>query len=45
MRGVAPGALLLDVGNADLLRRTARADRTAARALLPYAAWCGSPLS
>ncbi|MFJ7147063.1 TspO/MBR family protein [Streptomyces sp. NPDC100445] len=35
------GTLLLDVSNVDLLRRTARTDRTAARALLPYAAWCG----
>lgn len=37
--GVA-GTVLLDVSNADLIRRTARADRTAATALLPYAAWC-----
>ncbi|MFE1250479.1 TspO/MBR family protein [Streptomyces sp. NPDC058766] len=35
------GTLLLDLSNADLLRRTARVDRTAARALVPYAAWCG----
>ncbi len=34
------GTLLLDVANADLLRRTARVDRTAAAALTPYAAWC-----
>ncbi|WP_405015261.1 TspO/MBR family protein [Kitasatospora sp. NBC_01539] len=34
------GTVLLDVSNADLIRRTARADRTAATALLPYAAWC-----
>ncbi|WP_225850354.1 TspO/MBR family protein [Streptomyces sp. HPF1205] len=34
------GTLLLDLSNADLLRRTARADRAAARVLLPYAAWC-----
>lgn len=33
------GTLLLDLSNADLLRRTARADRVAARVLLPYAAW------
>jgi tryptophan-rich sensory protein len=38
--GGLAGALLLDVSNADLLRRTARVDRTAARALVPYAAWC-----
>ncbi|GGQ11114.1 tryptophan-rich sensory protein [Actinomadura coerulea] len=37
--GVA-GTLLLDVSNAELIRRTARADRAAAAALLPYAAWC-----
>ncbi|MCX4757218.1 TspO/MBR family protein [Kitasatospora purpeofusca] len=37
--GVA-GTLLLDLSNADLIRRTARTDRTAATALLPYAAWC-----
>jgi tryptophan-rich sensory protein len=35
------GTLLLDLANADLLRRTAQVDRTAARALLPYTAWCG----
>ncbi|MFE1753155.1 TspO/MBR family protein [Streptomyces anandii] len=34
------GTLLLDLSNADLLRRTARVDRTAALALAPYAAWC-----
>ncbi len=34
------GTLLLDLSNADLLRRTARVDRRAARVLLPYAAWC-----
>lgn len=34
------GTLLLDLSNADLLRRTARVDRTAARILLPYTAWC-----
>ncbi|WNM29964.1 TspO/MBR family protein [Streptomyces sp. Li-HN-5-11] len=32
--------LLLDLSNADLLRRTGRTDRAAARALIPYAAWC-----
>ncbi|GAA2266404.1 tryptophan-rich sensory protein [Actinomadura luteofluorescens] len=37
--GVA-GTLLLDASNAELIRRTARADRAAAAALLPYAAWC-----
>ncbi|MEV7617681.1 TspO/MBR family protein [Streptomyces sp. NPDC089799] len=35
------GTLALDIGNVDLIRRTARADRAAAAALLPYAAWCG----
>ncbi|MEV7864039.1 TspO/MBR family protein [Streptomyces hirsutus] len=34
------GTLLLNLSNADLLHRTARVDRTAARALLPYVAWC-----
>ncbi|MFE4599955.1 TspO/MBR family protein [Kitasatospora indigofera] len=37
--GVA-GTVLLDLSNAGLIRRTAGADRTAATALLPYAAWC-----
>ncbi|MFE2855411.1 TspO/MBR family protein [Streptomyces lavendulae] len=37
--GVA-GTLLLDASNAELIRRVARLDTTAARALLPYAAWC-----
>lgn len=37
--GVA-GTLLLDVSNAQLIKRTARVDPTAAAALLPYAAWC-----
>ncbi|GAA2408399.1 tryptophan-rich sensory protein [Streptomyces glaucosporus] len=37
--GVA-GTLLLDASNADLIRRTARTDRAAAAALVPYAAWC-----
>ncbi|GAA1848201.1 hypothetical protein GCM10009736_13200 [Actinomadura bangladeshensis] len=35
--GTAP----LDVGDAELIRRTARADAAAAAALVPYAAWCG----
>ena len=34
------GTLALDASNADLLRRTARSDPAAARALVPYAAWC-----
>lgn len=34
------GTLALDVSNADLIRRTARHDPAAARALVPYAAWC-----
>lgn len=34
------GTLLLDLSNAELIRRTARTDPTAARVLLPYAAWC-----
>ncbi|MGW6844388.1 tryptophan-rich sensory protein [Streptomyces sp. NPDC054958] len=34
------GALLLDVSNAHLVRRPAAADRSAATALVPYAAWC-----
>ncbi|THA51468.1 tryptophan-rich sensory protein [Streptomyces sp. A1136] len=34
------GTLLLDLSNAELLRRTARTDARAAAALLPYAAWC-----
>lgn len=32
--------LLLDLSNARLIRRIGRADKTAARALVPYAAWC-----
>lgn len=36
----AVGTVLLDVSNADLIRRTARVDPPAACALLPYAAWC-----
>ncbi|GGU83843.1 hypothetical protein GCM10010275_18900 [Streptomyces litmocidini] len=34
------GTVLLDLSNAELIRRTARTDPTAARALWPYAAWC-----
>ncbi|MFJ4868916.1 TspO/MBR family protein [Streptomyces sp. NPDC088757] len=34
------GTALLDVANVRLLRRTTAVDRTAGRALLPYAAWC-----
>lgn len=34
------GTLLLDLSNAELIRRTSRADVRAAVALLPYAAWC-----
>lgn len=37
--GVA-GTALLDLSNAELISRTARTDRAAAAALLPYAAWC-----
>ncbi|PWK64427.1 tryptophan-rich sensory protein [Streptomyces sp. CG 926] len=32
--------LLLDVSNAHLVRRLAATDRSAATALVPYAAWC-----
>jgi benzodiazapine receptor len=32
--------VLLDLSNAELIRRTARADPSAAAALAPYAAWC-----
>jgi tryptophan-rich sensory protein len=35
------GTVLLDLSNAELIRRTARTDRAAAAALFPYAAWCG----
>ncbi|WTP77446.1 tryptophan-rich sensory protein (plasmid) [Streptomyces sp. NBC_00184] len=35
------GTALLDVSNAELIARTAKADRTAALALVPYATWCG----
>lgn len=34
------GTLLLDVSNAELIRRTNRVDPVAARVLLPYAGWC-----
>lgn len=34
------GTVLLDVSNTQLIARTARTDRAAARALVPYAAWC-----
>ncbi|MGW1963561.1 TspO/MBR family protein [Streptomyces sp. NPDC001935] len=34
------GTLLLDLSNIVLIRRTAKVDRTGARALLPYAGWC-----
>lgn len=37
--GLATTALL-DVSNAELIRRAARVDTAAAAALLPYAAWC-----
>jgi tryptophan-rich sensory protein len=35
------GTVLLDVRNAELLRRAARVDTAAGIALAPYAAWCG----
>lgn len=34
------GTVLLDVSNAELIRRMARADPVAAAALVPYALWC-----
>ncbi|MET8582290.1 TspO/MBR family protein [Streptomyces collinus] len=34
------GTVLLDLSTAELINRTARQDRTAALALMPYAAWC-----
>nr|WP_243712536.1 TspO/MBR family protein [Actinomadura sp. 6K520] len=34
------GTVLLDVSNAELIRRTARADAVAGAVLVPYAAWC-----
>jgi translocator protein len=38
--GGLAGTLALDASNAELLRRTARHDPAAARALVPYVAWC-----
>jgi tryptophan-rich sensory protein len=38
--GGLAGTLVLDLSNADLIRRTARYDKSAAAALVPYAAWC-----
>ncbi|MFE3578637.1 TspO/MBR family protein [Streptomyces vinaceus] len=40
-RAALAGTLVLDLSNAQLIRRTAGTDPVAARALLPYAAWCG----
>ncbi len=34
------GTVLLDISNVELIRRTARIDPGAARALIPYALWC-----
>jgi translocator protein len=34
------GTVLLDLSNAELIRRTARIDPRAAAALAPYALWC-----
>ncbi|WP_224756506.1 tryptophan-rich sensory protein [Streptomyces sp. col6] len=34
------GTFVLDVSNAELIRRTRRSDSTAANVLLPYAGWC-----
>lgn len=34
------GTVLLDISNAELIRRTARTDPRAAQALIPYALWC-----
>lgn len=34
------GTVLLDLSNAELIRRTARTDPQAAAALVPYALWC-----
>lgn len=39
-RAGAVGTLVLDASNIELIRRVARSDSTAARALLPYAGWC-----
>ncbi|MEU4238534.1 TspO/MBR family protein [Actinoplanes sp. NPDC026619] len=38
--GGLAGTLALDASNADLIRRTAKHDTVAAKALVPYAAWC-----
>lgn len=38
--GGLAGTVVLDLSNADLIRRTARYDSAAAAALIPYAAWC-----
>jgi translocator protein len=34
------GTVLLDLSNAELIRRAARTDPRAAGALVPYAVWC-----
>ncbi|MGW8780867.1 TspO/MBR family protein [Streptomyces sp. NPDC055796] len=39
-RAALAGTLILDLSNAELIRRTSRTDPVAARALLPYSAWC-----
>ncbi|MFF8507839.1 TspO/MBR family protein [Streptomyces sp. NPDC015492] len=39
-RAALAGTVLLDLSNAELIRRLARTDRVAARALVPYALWC-----
>ena len=39
-RAALAGTLLLDLSNAELIRRTARTDPRAAAALMPYALWC-----
>ena len=38
--GRAAGTVLLEISNVELIRRTARIDPGAARALYPYALWC-----
>ncbi len=40
MRAGLAGTVLLDVSNAELIRRMARADPAAAVALVPYILWC-----
>ncbi|MFA1546951.1 TspO/MBR family protein [Actinomadura chokoriensis] len=40
LKGGLAGTVLLDMSNADLIRRTAPVDAAAAGALVPYAAWC-----